>query len=158
MGEILAKILMAQDSVIFVFRVSRVTSGFQKDDIRNKKGESVQDFRFLQSSLSENRDIHFNNNIDIHFNNNFNPFSLLFEHEEFGNGINKADFRYLLDLATKESLFVFNDQYYKHTDGITMGSSLGPVLANIFLSYYEKKWLQPCPTTFKTSIIYEICR
>ena len=28
--------------------------------------------------------------------------SLLFEHEEFVNGINKDDFRYLLDLATKE--------------------------------------------------------
>jgi len=30
-----------------------------------------------------------------------------------------------------------------------MGSPLGPILANIFLSYHEKIWLQNCPQEFK---------
>ena len=30
-----------------------------------------------------------------------------------------------------------------------MGSPLGPTLANIFLCYYENKWLQDCPSQYK---------
>ena len=30
-----------------------------------------------------------------------------------------------------------------------MGSPLGPTLANIFLGYHEKRWLDNCPLTFK---------
>ena len=29
----------------------------------------------------------------------------------------------------KESLILFNNQYYKQTDGVAMGSPLGPTLA-----------------------------
>ena len=34
-------------------------------------------------------------------------------------------------------------------DGVAMGSPLGPTLANAFLSFYEKKWLEQCPEEFK---------
>ena len=30
-----------------------------------------------------------------------------------------------------------------------MGSPLGPTLANVFLCYHEKIWLQNCPSEFK---------
>ena len=30
-----------------------------------------------------------------------------------------------------------------------MGLSLGPTMANIFLSFYELKWLQQCPKKFE---------
>ena len=30
-----------------------------------------------------------------------------------------------------------------------MGSSLGPTLANAFLCFYEKKWLEQCSEEFK---------
>ena len=30
-----------------------------------------------------------------------------------------------------------------------MGSPLGPTLANAFLCFYEKKWLEKCPPEFK---------
>ena len=30
-----------------------------------------------------------------------------------------------------------------------MGSPLGPTLANIFLVYYESKWLEKCPPQFR---------
>ena len=30
-----------------------------------------------------------------------------------------------------------------------MGSPLGPTMANVFLSFYEVKWLEQCPKEFK---------
>ena len=49
------------------------------------------------------------------------------------NGLGKKEFRSLVELATKESLFGFNKEYYSQIDGVAMGSPLGPMLANIFL-------------------------
>ena len=41
--------------------------------------------------------------------------------------------RNLLTVATKESIFMFNNKFYKHIHGVAMGSPLGPALANIFM-------------------------
>ena len=48
-----------------------------------------------------------------------------------------------------ESLILFDQQFYKQHDGVTMGSPLGPTLANVFLCYHEKIWLENCPSEFK---------
>ena len=69
--------------------------------------------------------------------------------QETVSGLTKTQFRQLLELATKESFILFNGKYYKQTDGVAMGSPLGPTLANIFLCYHEKSWLQQCPGNFK---------
>ena len=37
---------------------------------------------------------------------------------------------------------LFNGSFYDQTDGILMGYPLGPVLANLFMGYHEKKWLK----------------
>ena len=55
----------------------------------------------------------------------------------------------ILSLATKESYFISNGKLYKHVDGVVMGSHLGPTLANAFLLYFEKYWLQRSPSNFK---------
>ena len=73
----------------------------------------------------------------------------LFENTDTVEGFTKSELKQLLCLATKESYFIFNDLLYKHTDGVAMGSSLGPSLANAFLSYHEKNWLNSCPQGFK---------
>ena len=65
------------------------------------------------------------------------------------NGLRKNEFRNLLELATKKSLFVFNGQYFSQTDGVAMGSPLGPTLANIFMCHHEEIWLDNCPRQFK---------
>ena len=43
----------------------------------------------------------------------------------------------LLDCATKTA-FSFDNIFYEQTDGVSMGSSLAPVLANIILTEFEK--------------------
>ena len=80
--------------------------------------------------------------IDICVDNLYN------DNENLPN-IPKHNFRNLLNIATKETFFMFNNKYYKQVDGVTMGSPLGPALANIFMCSFESKWLCNCPNGFK---------
>ena len=48
------------------------------------------------------------------------------------NGLSRTDFRRLLALSTKGTVFLFDGCYYRQKDGVAMGSPLGPVLANAF--------------------------
>ena len=73
----------------------------------------------------------------------------LFENTDTIKGFTKSELKQLLSLATKESYFIFNGLLYKQIDGVAMGSPLGPSLANAFLSYHEKNWLNNCPQEFK---------
>ena len=73
----------------------------------------------------------------------------LFENTDTVKGFTKSELKQLLSLATKESYFIFNGLLYKQIDGVAMGSPLGPSLANAFLSYHEKSWLNNCPQEFK---------
>ena len=41
--------------------------------------------------------------------------------------------------------------FFINKDGIAMGSPLGPTMANVFLSFYEVKWLEKCPKKFKSA-------
>ena len=65
-------------------------------------------------------------------------------------GISKNDFHDLLNLATKKSFFTFNNKFYIQVDVVAVGSPLVPILANIFLSHPEEKWLNKCPIEFKS--------
>ena len=64
------------------------------------------------------------------------------------NGISRADFKRLLEISTKGSVFYFDGHYYRQKDGVAMGSPLGPALANAFLAHYETIWLEECPLSF----------
>jgi hypothetical protein len=44
-----------------------------------------------------------------------------------------------LVICTKESHFQFNGRFYEQIDGVAMGSPLGPLFANAFMSDFEEK-------------------
>ena len=62
-----------------------------------------------------------------------------FKESETVEGLSKIGFKELLSLATKDSHFHFDGTLFKQIDGVTMGSPLGPTLANAFLVYHKKK-------------------
>ena len=45
----------------------------------------------------------------------------------------------LLEFASKKSHFIFDGKYYEQTDGVAMGSLVGPLLANTFMYDFEDK-------------------
>ena len=45
----------------------------------------------------------------------------------------------LLEIATTNQLFQFNGKLYEQTDGVAMGSPLGPLLANAFMCHIENQ-------------------
>ena len=75
--------------------------------------------------------------------------NLLYNNVDVIDGKNESDFVSLLSLATQGSYFMFNDILYKQKDGVAMGSSLGPTMANVSLSFYDMKWLEQCPNELK---------
>ena len=50
----------------------------------------------------------------------------------------KTDLVDLLSVVTKGQLFQFNGALYEQTHGVVMGSPLGPLLANVFMSSIEE--------------------
>ena len=73
----------------------------------------------------------------------------LFKESETAEGLSKTDFKELLSLATKDSHLIFDGTLYKQMDGVAMGSPLGPTLANAFLVYNEKNWLDHFPLEYR---------
>jgi len=78
----------------------------------------------------------------------------LFNHSTHINGLNKLQFRNLLEIATKDIAIFFNGEFYKQIDGVAMGSPLGPTPANIYMCFHEKRWLTNCPPDFRPSHYY----
>ena len=64
-------------------------------------------------------------------------------------GFNKSEFNTLLELSVSDNHFLFNNQIYKQTEGMAMGSPLGPTFANIFMNALETEFLDNCDLTFK---------
>ena len=63
--------------------------------------------------------------------------NLIFNHNPNLNITKKELFLF----ATSQTHFLFNGKFYNQIDGVTIGSPLAPVLANIFMGFYESKWL-----------------
>ena len=55
----------------------------------------------------------------------------------------------LLNVATEELTFMFNNKFYKRIDGVAKGCALSPAVANIFKCIFENPWLQKCPRDLK---------
>ena len=55
--------------------------------------------------------------------------------------ISRSELRELFSFCTSKTNFLFDGVVYDQTDGCAMGSPLAPILANLFLGYHEKSWL-----------------
>ena len=53
--------------------------------------------------------------------------------------VTKRELKQIFNLATSGTHFIFNGSFYDQVDGVSIGFSLGPVLANLFMDYHEKK-------------------
>ncbi|CAF1219919.1 unnamed protein product [Rotaria magnacalcarata] len=56
--------------------------------------------------------------------------------------MDRKDFKKLLEFTTKNSHFLFDGKMYDQIDGVSMGSPLSPLPAEIFLQGFEKKHLE----------------
>ena len=79
----------------------------------------------------------------------FVPTNELFKESETIDGLSKTEFKELLSLATKDSYFIYDGTLYKQINDVAMSSPLGPTLANAFLIYHEKNWLEHCPLEYR---------
>ena len=61
----------------------------------------------------------------------------IYDKNEITTTIPRDDMKSLLYLCTSNSCFLFNDTLYEQIDGISMGSPLDPVMAIIFMIYFE---------------------
>ena len=74
---------------------------------------------------------------------------LLYENDNSFRNMGKNDFKKILESVTSNTYFIFNSIYYKQLDGLAMGSPLSATLANVFLCYHERRWIDNCPVNFK---------
>ena len=72
----------------------------------------------------------------------------VFQKKRKVNGLSRTDFRRLLVIATKGTVFYFNGRYYRQKDSVAIWSPLGPALDNVFLCHHETQWLEDCPLVF----------
>src|ERR1700755_1504877 len=63
--------------------------------------------------------------------------------------LTKSLFHQLLSLSVNDTIFTFEDNFYKQIDCMPMGSPQGLTFADIFLSHFETIWLNQCPPDFK---------
>ena len=75
----------------------------------------------------------FQETIDIAIN-------LIFNHNPNLN-ITKKELKKLFVFATSQTHFICNSKFCNQIDGVAMGSPLAPVIANIFIDFYESKRL-----------------
>ena len=73
----------------------------------------------------------------------------LYKNEILVEKLTENEMKTLLNLAVKDTLFMFDGIYYNQIDGVAMGSPLGPHFANSFMNYHEKIWLDNCPDDIK---------
>ena len=62
--------------------------------------------------------------------------------------INRKNFQKILQLALNNTYLKFNGKIYEQKEGLAMGASLSPTVANIILNYFETNCLAECPDDF----------
>ena len=56
--------------------------------------------------------------------------------------LSATELKTLLRFATARTHFLFKGSFYDQVDGMSMGSPLTPILANLFIGHNEKVWIE----------------
>ena len=57
-----------------------------------------------------------------------------------------GDIALLLNFCLKNTYFSFQGQFYEQDEGAAMGSPVSPIVANLYMEYFEHKALSTAPT------------
>ena len=60
----------------------------------------------------------------------------------------------LLEFCLKNTYFSFKDQFYEQVEGAAMGSLVSPIVANLYMDYFEQKALSTAPTP---QVMVQVC-
>ena len=52
----------------------------------------------------------------------------------------------LLEFCLKNMYFSFQDQFYEPVEGVAIGSPVSPIIANLYMEYFEQKAVSTAPT------------
>ena len=55
------------------------------------------------------------------------------------------DITLLLEFCLKNTYFSFQGQFYEQVEGAAMGSPVNPIVANLYMEYFEQKALSTAP-------------
>ena len=67
----------------------------------------------------------------------------IFNDNLINTNLSKRTLKKLILDSCRKTIFSFNGKLYKQVDGVSMGSSLGPVLANIIMTELESRIIKP---------------
>ena len=81
----------------------------------------------------------------------------LFSDHQFFHGLDRSEFEKRLSLSVKNCHFIFDGCLYQQVDGVAMGTPLGPLFANIFMSLYEQKMAKQLSFFLQTSTLQTLC-
>ena len=56
-----------------------------------------------------------------------------------------GDIVLLLEFCLRKTYFSFHGQFYEQVKGVTMGSPVSPIVANLYMKYFDQKALSTEP-------------
>ena len=75
--------------------------------------------------------------------------NLLYSNADLYHSFVRLQLRKLLELALKDTYFKLNGSIYKQLNSLAMGPALSPVIANIFINYFETNYLSEGPSGYQ---------
>lgn len=91
----------------------------------------------MQSKSAQNPRVHGLQNLHKHYKNNWHYVDSIYSRNLITTKIKKRTLKKLLKYCFTKNVFTLNDIIYEQMGGVSMGSCLWPLLANIIMTELE---------------------